>query len=59
MTDDRSENKEPVEDLDVPESESDDVKGGTNFSKLEFESRPPTRKAGKGELEIESFSWGA
>jgi hypothetical protein len=36
-----------VEDLDVPESESEDVKGGVslNYSKIEFEYRAPKSPA--------------
>jgi type VI protein secretion system component Hcp len=34
--------EEHVEDLDVPETESEDVKGGVslNYSKIEFEYKP-------------------
>jgi hypothetical protein len=40
MTDDQKPAEERIEDLDVPESESEDVKGGLslNYSKIEFES---------------------
>ena len=31
--------EEKVEDLDVSEEESEDVKGGLNFSKIEFQQK--------------------
>ena len=33
--------EERVEDLDMPESESEDVKGGVNYSKIKWEYPPP------------------
>ena len=43
MTEERRDDQdvdEPAEDLDVPESESEEVKGGSlNFSKIEFSYR--------------------
>ena len=35
MTEHDPKSEERIEDLDVPESESEDVKGGLNFSKIE------------------------
>ena len=32
------EGEEHVEDMDVPEGESEEVKGGLNFSKIEFKN---------------------
>jgi len=39
MTEHDPKAEERVEDLDVPESESEDVKGGLNFSKIEFKQQ--------------------
>ena len=36
MTEHDPKAEERVEDLDVPESESEDVKGGLNYSKIEY-----------------------
>ena len=38
MTENDPNAEERVEDLDVPESESEDVKGGLNYSKIEYGS---------------------
>jgi hypothetical protein len=46
MTDQPDKSHESVEDLDVPEEESGEAKGGSlNFSKVEF-SQKPTSKSG-------------
>ena len=54
--------EERVDDLDVPESESADVKGGLPAVQKvrEAAGRVQSGKAGGhgGEIEIESFSWG-
>jgi hypothetical protein len=45
MTDQPDKSEEAVEDLDVAESESEDVKGGSlNYSKIEFEHSAPKKQ---------------
>jgi hypothetical protein len=59
MTDERSENKDRVEDLDVPETESDDVKGGLPAVQKVREAAGRSQQAGQGGgIEIDSYSWG-
>jgi hypothetical protein len=49
---------ERVEDLDVPEQESEDVKGGLPAVQAAREAagRKPISKGG-GEIQVESFQW--
>lgn len=58
----KDESKDRVEDLDVPEQESEDLKGGLPAVQKvrEAAARPPSKGgAHGGEIEIESYSWGA
>jgi len=59
MTEERDDR---VEDLDVPESESDDVQGGLLLPAVqaarEAARRSPTASKHGGEIEIESWSLG-
>jgi len=59
MTEERDDR---VEDLDVPESESDDVQGGLLLPAVqaarEAARRNPTASKHGGEIEIESWSLG-
>ena len=41
MDDEREPDEEPVEDLDTPESEAENVKGGRWFVKVEGPDLPP------------------
>jgi hypothetical protein len=56
--------EEHVDDLDVPPSESDEVKGGLPAVQKVREAagrmNSPASKGGHGgEIEVESFSWGS
>lgn len=54
--------EERVDDLDVPESESEDVKGGLLVPAVqkvrEAASRTKSPATKGGEIEVDSFSWG-
>jgi hypothetical protein len=50
--------EERVDDLDVPESESQDVKGGLPAVQKVREAANRTQLSKGGEIEVESFSWG-
>ncbi len=50
---------EHVEDLDVPEGESDEVKGGSlNFTKIEFKASRSARPA-RSNLDLSQFGDGS
>jgi hypothetical protein len=54
---DKSEDR--VEDLDVPEAESGDVKGGLPAIQAAREAARRAQSPKGGELEVDSYSWPA
>lgn len=57
-------NEQNVDDLDVPSSESDDVKGGLpavqKVRDAAARTQSPATKGGHaGQIDVESFSWGS
>ena len=51
--------EERIDDLDVPENESAEVKGGLPAVQKVRDAANRTQLSKGGEIEVESFSWGS